>query len=276
MKKLLTLVVTSLCLAGAANAATFKMLTPLVSFGFGGTIDTGLVPYVTSGQAQSGYAFDPLYTNVVLIDRKLGRASTDSYSTGAVCVLDGLTGTLVNQLSLTNADGSFVVTNGSFYMCAGRGRGRRRGLYVQPGQFQRIRPVQDLPLGKQPGYQRPLVAFDRICPPNKWFTNPPEPWGPEHSTHAAPGSNTQIICGTRTASGSLAQMSCSSPPATARTFACPFADQRRARQFRRSGRNRVRRGQYLLGQARRRRALPHELRSRKLERNRPPQVGIPT
>ncbi|HVV01282.1 MAG TPA: hypothetical protein VHH88_07950, partial [Verrucomicrobiae bacterium] len=96
----------ALAVLPSAQAQTYHSLQPMAGFGTYGNgemLADGSVPFLTTGAVQRGLCRNPLTGNLIFVDRAVsGQSGSVS---GAIYVLDGATGAVLNTLSTNGIDG---------------------------------------------------------------------------------------------------------------------------------------------------------------------------
>src|SRR5688572_11427179 len=174
-------------MAASLQAQQYSALEPLPSFGFNGdgSVRPGDKPYVTVGNFQRGLSYNPQSGYLVFIDRQAGGGGTNAI-TGAIYVLDGLSGAEIQTLSTNGMEGGNfadlavgVADDGVVYV---------RNL-VNPGNtpFKLYRWDEDTTISD------PVVVYSGDPGNGK-----AQRWGDTMDIRGA-GTTTQIILGSRTA-----------------------------------------------------------------------------
>jgi hypothetical protein len=196
MRSLLAITFSTLITVGvfsAANAQTAKMLSPLTTFGYAGdgTIQPGSsdpYPPLDTGNNQRSMAYDPVSGKLVLVDTHSGGGG--GLLTGAIYIVDGTYGTNITTL---NTNGMVYADSG--YADAAAGVADDGVVYVAD---------QVNTSGTTPFIIYRWDSVASTAPPYMCFSNtitPGQRYGISFDIRGA-GTNTQIIIGSQSQSGS--------------------------------------------------------------------------
>lgn len=193
MKKFLRLITGLIAVALWAHIAqaqtNFNTLSGISTFGShsDGTVRPGDVPWLTTTNSQRGFAYNPVTSHLILVDRQVGGA-TGGAITGAIYIIDS-TGASIGTLNLSS------MTNGGDFADYAVGVSDDGAIYV--GNFINQNTNSNYSIyrfGSEDTNLPPTFAYKGILPLPAGLSMQ---WGSTMDVRGA-GTGTQIIIGSRT------------------------------------------------------------------------------